>query len=484
MSKKYDVIIIGAGIGGLTAGAILARNGKKVLILEKNPMVGGYAVNFRRKGYVFDASIHLLNGCQKGATLYKNLVKSGISSKVKFEKPKFLYRSIYPDFDFRVPQNDPIKLIRILKGYFPKEAEGLDNLLIAMSGISYDIRQSFKKSPYLISFLNKNFEYVLDKYLNDKRLKAIISQLWVYDGLPPSKLSAFSYFCLWYDYLKNGGVYPIGGSANLSEKLKSVIISNNGAVLFNAKVSKILLNKTKAIGVKTDSGKFFSGEKIVANIDARTIFNKLIKNNNRLIGKTRISINKMSPSISLFQVYVGVDRLIRKINSLDFEIFVNPDYNLNSQYLAARENSIKKTPFAVTLYYNLNKFTSNTASISVLSGYDYWNNLDDREYEKRKQQFSDVLIEQTEKILPGFKKYIKTIETATPLTMERYTGNYKGAIYGWSQEVEQSGIRRLDQFTDIENLYLASAWTYPGGGIAGVVYSGEQVANRILSTDN
>ena len=121
MSEKYDVIIIGAGIGGLAAGAVLSKKGKKVLVLERIHVPGGCAVNFRRGRFEFDASLHLLNGLDKGKPSYRLLEECGVDKKVKFLKPAHLYRSIFPDFDVRVPQCNSEAYINILGNLFSKE---------------------------------------------------------------------------------------------------------------------------------------------------------------------------------------------------------------------------------------------------------------------------------------------------------------------------------------------------------------------------
>ncbi|MDH7500815.1 MAG: FAD-dependent oxidoreductase, partial [candidate division NC10 bacterium] len=99
---------------------------------------------------------------------------------------------------------------------------------------------------------------------------------------------------------------------------------------------------------------------------------------------------------------------------------------------------------------------------------------------ERKEEVANRLIQIAEKIIPGLSQHIRVREISTPLTLERYTGNFEGAAYGWEQSPDQAGPRRLSPRTPIENLYLTGHWTYPGGGVASVAVSGRMVAQEIL----
>jgi all-trans-retinol 13,14-reductase len=148
--------------------------------------------------------------------------------------------------------------------------------------------------------------------------------------------------------------------------------------------------------------------------------------------------------------------------------------------------------FGLTLYDNLYKGYSpegkNIINITILQGYDFWKQFEadyfkgkKDAYNKEKDRMTEVLIDQAEaKLLPGLRDAIEIKEAATPLTNMRYTANYRGGIYGWDQTVGNSGNMRMPHQTPIGNLYLASAWTRPGGGYGGVLWSGLECFGQIM----
>lgn len=499
MQNKYDVIVIGAGIGGLAAGAILSRKGKKVLVIEKNPVAGGYVVNFRRGNFEFDTSLHLIDGFVKGGYVYEVANECGILDKIELLKPKYLFRSIYPDFDINVPQTNLKEYIDLLGSLFPQEYSNIVHLFKEMTDIFGEAKELlYTYFPYnlelimvplkyhaILKYFTKTYQQMLGRYIKDERLKAIISQLWPYFGLPPSKLSAFYYVFPYYDYLCSGGYYPKGGARSLVDTFLSVIEDNGGEIRLKTEVKKIIVKNRLAQGVLIEKDEFIGGDFIISNIDTRKTFLTLIGIDNlplRYVNR----IKNLQPSISAFQIYLGLKCNLKELGYNDYEIFYNPSYDIDRQFSKGVMGcDIKENVCVLTISSNINSFSpldnKSIMEISVLSNYDFWASLKKEEYNDQKQRVAQDLIKQAEKIMPGLSSNIEKIEIATPLTMERYTGNYKGAIYGWSQIISQSGINRLKNSTPISNLYLASAWTRMGGGVSMVTAAGAIAAKRILS---
>lgn len=497
MQDKYDVIVIGAGIGGLTAAAILAKNGKKVLVLEKNPVAGGYAVNFRRGEFEFDASLHMIDGCIEGGNSWEVLSSLGILNDIELVKPQYLYRSIFPDFDYRVPQCNLDKYINDLGGFFPTEKRNLERFFKKAADLSCKIRAFFDykessfsgslfrnlKSFELLFYQNKTLKQMLDDFFRDQRLKAILSQLWPYYGLAPHRLASMCFCYATYDFLKHGGYYIKGGAETLSNALYKIVVQNNGKILLNTSVTKIILKNRQAEGVITNQGEQYLSDFIISGIDAHKTFFELIDPVS-IPAKYTNRIQKLEPSISLFQIYLGLNENLSAKGFTDYEVFCNPDYDLDSHYGACmRGNDANNVSFSFSFYSNIDKNycpkDKFIMGITTLSGYEYWAELSREDYHSAKQRMAEALIRRTEKIIPNLKSYIQTMEIATPLTMERYTGSYKGAVYGWGQTVNQCGMNRLNNVTPVDNLLLASAWTWLGGGIFSVLYAGARAAYKI-----
>lgn len=502
--NQFDAVIIGAGLGGLSCAAAFARQGFKPLVLEQQDKPGGYATTFKRPGgFEFDVSLHSTTvGEREGI---HNLIPGFPEIKeVEFVPHPNLYRVIFPDYDFRVLQKDLKGYIDILAGHFPEEKEGISALFEDMKGLENDINKISAargevdmskfpmEYPYLFKCSGKTWGTMVDGYIKNPRLKAIISSQWGYYGLPPSKLSSFYYALPAIGYLQEGGFYPKGRSQKISDAFVKFIQERGGKVMLKSRVEKILVKDQSAYGVKTADGKEYLGKVVVSNANAHDTFHQMMEESEYL--KDYLArMDRFSVSLSSFQVFLGLKKdLIGEIGIPDSEIFYQAGYDPEADYQAALNADMENGGFGLTLYDNIYKGFSppgkNTINLMVLQGFDHWKKYEadywkgnKEAYRAEKERMANILIDQAEKkLLPGLSKAIAIKEIGTPLTNIRYTGNYRGAIYGWDQTLDNSGPSRLPHTTPVKNLYLSGAWTSPGHGYGGVIWSGLECFGAIM----
>jgi len=509
LGDEYDAIIVGSGMGGLSCGALLARAGKKVLLLEKHNVPGGYATTFRRRGgFEFDVSLHAIGGLSEERILFKYggirdiLRESGVAGQVKFLRASNLYRSVFPDHDIRLPQMNLDGQIEVLSKHFPDERNGMRKYFDEMLKICREVdklagrRGKFTQLLFplqyrhLFRYSGKTLSELLDRFLQDERLKAVASQLWGYYGLPPSRLSALYYAPPTMEYMLEGAWYPLGKSQALSNAFVRSIEESGGEVLFRAEVREILVRDGVACGVRTVDGREFRSDVIVSNIDAHSTFHQLVDPAS-LPSDYLSRVDSMRASLSCFQVYLGLSVELAKMGVVDHEIFVNESYDLDREYETCLNADVQHCPYTIMVYDNVYPRFSPEGKTSVtilaLQGYDYWAKFEDdyrkgskERYMTEKERMTSILIGRAERIIPNLSRYVELREASTPLTNIRYTENYRGAIYGWDQTVEQSIKNRLAAETPIKNLYLAGAWTTPGGGFSGAMQSGFQTYQTIM----
>lgn len=495
---SYDAIIIGAGLGGLSAAAAFARQGYKVLVLEQHSVPGGYASSFARPGgFTFDVSLHSTTvGVRDGIA---NLIGGFPEIKdIVFSPHKPLYRVVYPDLDLRVPDRDPAGYIALLKKSFPEDGAAIDAIFADMKGLADDVGRlsgpgaqaemaNFPvKFPFLFKNMNRTWGAMLDERVKNPKLQAVISGLWGYFGLPPSKLSPFYYAMPLMGYLEGGGFYPAGTSQAISNAFVGLIEKNGGRVRLNARVERILTRDHAAVGVRTADGAEYRARAVVSNANAVDTLTRMLDGEQEVLKPTLARMDQLQVSFSTLLVWLGLKTdLVRKAGIKESEIFYNTGYDVEADYAASLAGGLPDDPgFGLTLYDNVCPGFSpkgkNTLNILAAQGFDYWKKFetgyfygDKDDYNKEKMRLADILIAAVEKrFLPGLRRAIEVVEVATPLTNLRFTSNPRGAIYGWDQTVDNSGQRRFPQRTPVKNLYLAGAWTFPGHGYGACVPSG------------
>jgi phytoene dehydrogenase-like protein len=503
-SETWDAVVIGAGLGGLSCAAGFARQGFKPLVLEQHTVPGGYATTFKRPGgFVFDASLHSTGAGERNGIF--NLIDGFPEiTDVEFVPHKVLYRAIFPDHDFRVPPKNVDAYIKLLAGAFPEEKAGIESLFQTMRGLVSDLGRyqtsggkvsmaDFPKEfPYLVKCFNSTWAAVMDAHIKDPKLRAVVSSLWGYFGLPPSRLASLYYILPLMGYLEGGGYYPIGGSQKISDALRRFIEDRGGKVLLKTRVESIRVKDHAASGVKTADGAEYLGRVVVSNANAVDTFHKMMDEAEYL--KAYLArMDAFSVSLSAFQVFLGLKKdLVGEVGIKESEIFYETGYDPEEGYRQAQNAEVEKRGYGLTIYDNLSKGFSpegkNTLSIIALQGYEPWKKFEadyfagrKDAYRAEKERIADILIQKVEEtLLPGLWQAIEVKDAATPLTNLRYTSNYRGAIYGFDQTVDNCEPRRLPHKTPIKNLYLAGAWTRPGHGYGAVIPSGLQCFAEIM----
>jgi all-trans-retinol 13,14-reductase len=500
--KDYPVVVIGAGLGGLCCGAYLARQGMPVTVVEQHTIPGGYATAFDRAGgkYTFEVSLH-------GTSIHNNatariLQNLGVLDRLDLVRLPEVYHLKTQGLDISVPQADPEAYIQLLTQHFPGEAEGIRTFVNEMVGVAEESNRLHEKKGKFIKLLfplqyrkmwnirNKTLAAFLSEHIKDPELQNVLSALWGYYGLPPSKLSGFYYAVATGEYLRNGSYYIRDRSQNLSDLLAEAIESRGGKVLYETRAEKITLKGNAVNGIMLSDGRTLPARAVVSNGSALTTFRDMLPK--EAVPPAYLKrLDGYRPSLSTFIVWLGLNRPLRgKIKGCG--IHVGSGLGPEADYLACLKGEVERVSFAVSMYDNIFEGYSRpgTSSLMVLflCGYEPWRRFETdyragrkADYKKEKERWADILIQRAEKeVVPGLSSMIEVKEAATPLTNWRFTGNTEGAIYGFEQSMDNAFVNRLENRTPVKGLYLASAWGNPGGGFAGALRAGERTFEQIM----
>ncbi|MBF0533291.1 MAG: NAD(P)/FAD-dependent oxidoreductase, partial [Candidatus Omnitrophica bacterium] len=267
IENKYDVAIIGAGIGGLVCGGYLAKAGLKVLIVEQHSQVGGYCTAFRRKGYVFDVGAHSFGSLRPGGIFFKILEELDVAKEIKFITNELIDRIITPDYTVHFGNN--IENTREeLKKCFVREAANID--------LFFNFILETEFFTLVAKTRNISFADFLDSFFADDKLKAILSIPLVNIGLPSSEASALISLILYREFIFDGGYYPQGGTQILPNVLAARFRALGGKIVLSDEVTKIQTRNNRVQGIVTRKHGEIAARYVVSNADATLTFAQLL----------------------------------------------------------------------------------------------------------------------------------------------------------------------------------------------------------------
>lgn len=457
-------VIIGGGLGGLFTGAILAKEGFQVVVLEKNKTIGGGLQTFSRFGEEFDTGMHVIGGMQSGGNINRICRYLGIIEKVQMMPVDAdCMDSLYfaeDNTSYKIKKGK-VGFVDSLAAYFPEERHNLELYINAIYEITDDV-DLFHLRPSAddaFKMHSENFLMSADafvaKYIHDPKLRSIVSYMNPLYGGRHDETPAFIHAIISTLYI-NGASRFVGGSVKFAYLLASVIEEAGGKVIANDGVEWIEVNNRHVDFVKTRKGKQYKADYYISAIHPCTLLKLLPEKAFPKAYRTRL--NSIPNSYSAFSVYI-------KLKSNTFP-YIN-----HSEYYMSKYNEIwnfgephEEWPlgflFMTPPEENQGKY-SNKVLITAPMLYEevcQWENTTvghrGEGYEMWKKQKAQKLLEKVEEMHPGFMSCVEKINASSPLTIRDFYGVKNGALSGFSKDYKNIALSQLPVITKVDNLLL------------------------------
>ena len=491
MAQK-SVIIIGAGVAGLSAGCYARANDYDATIFEHHSLPGGLCTSWKRGEFTIDGCVHWLMGSRPGSELYQIWDELGVIRNRQFVYPEEYFRLEDKDGRVLVFHNNLDKLQRHLKELSPRDSELIDSLVDgARACCKFDLQAlkapevqtafdklkgNLKLLPIMRTFgrwKDASIGDVADRF-QDPLLREAIRFVFL-----PQFPAMFMLFTMAGMHSRSSG-YPVGGSLAMARSIEKRFLGLGGTVHYNATVKEILVERDRAVGVRLSNGSEHRADYVISAADGHsTIFEML---GGKYVGpEVRRCFDSFQPFPSLILVGLGVNRS-----------FAQEPYSVAGRIWRLREPIMvgdRRGDWLSMHIYNQDPTFAPAGKTVVTSGlladYGYWSALRERkdDYEARKQELAREVIRRMDEKYPGLAGQVEAIDVATPATFHRYTLNWRGSFEGW-MATPANWLQHLSKtLPGLGGFYMAGQWVEVGGGLPPAAFSGRHVIQILCKND-
>jgi prolycopene isomerase len=486
VADAYDAVVVGGGLGGLSAAALLAKAGRSVLVVEQGAAAGGYAHSFTRGPYRFDPAVHFTVQAAENGLLDLVLRVLGVRDRCMLMPHEWLYEASFPGLRVRVPAGKDA-FVAAHARHFPQEADGIRrfvDLAEELTEQSQDVggNVSLRKLdaasadfPTLFRWRRSTLAEALDEHLHDPRLKALLAASWPYAGLPPSRLSFLTWAAMLMAMLEDGPFQVRGGFQRLVDALVQGFEDHGGELVLGCAAKGIEVAGGRVSGVRLEGDRFIRAPVVVANADARQTFARLVGAQHLPPGFVR-RLGRLEPALSACIAFAATTLDLRE-HGAAHETFLHHSWDHDETYRGILGGGLGGMWVTVPTLHDPSLAPPGEHIAIVTSHMPYEVGTPWRELRER---YRGLMLGELEQTFPGFTGRLRYFEMGTPQTLQRYALNDQGAMYGWANTPSQATSQRLAHRTPIDGLLLAGHWAQPGSGSLRAIYSGMHAAQQVL----
>jgi len=528
--EHLDAIIIGSGIGGMTTGAIMAKAGKRVLVLEQHDQAGGCCHSFLEKGYEWDVGIHYIGEMGK-QTLNKTLLDQICEGQIEWAPLDEEYDIVRIGFEEEGSKSYPIitgmePWKALLKKQFPDDHKAIDKFfhMLSITSKSSTIHGALKLVPLWLVRLalatgilrimtnlfrpefTRSLLEVITEITDNKDLQTMFMYCWGDYGCPPSQATFTMQATLNRHFMRGGAHYPVGGSSEIAYNIIPVIESTGGKVLVRANVTKILEKNGKVCGVNVSKGTEnhdIFAPLVISSAGLYNTFQSLLPPHIANKSYYRKLCDELKPGVAAMNVFLGLNASAEELgikrqnmwafnsNNLDKEALDYFNLNVDQALDADVPLLFISFPSAKDPEWTNHpgREDKTTCAIVTLANWKWFSKWEDGQVKKRGDDYEEIkqaighkMIEQTCKLYPQIKDKIDFTEIATPVTNKYYIRQPHGEIYGLDHSRERFDpmmVAKLRPETDISGLFLTGQ-DILSCGFTGALFAGVISAQAVL----
>ncbi len=481
----WDTIIIGTGIGGMACGAALAKEGERCLLLEQHYVPGGLTHVFKRKGYEWDVGVHCV-GEMGPRDIPGKLMSWLTDGAVEWKNFGETYETFFfPDgFEITFPSGYQ-GFRKALEEKFPQDHASIDAYFKAVFGVMTHAKLFFARKvlpQWLMGVAGATLKFtrrsqigdpwkrttaeVLKEIMPNPRLRAVVTGQWGYYGSTPSQ-SSFAIHAMTAVHFMKGGFYPVGGSTNIARGMLRTVRAAGGETVVRAPVETILMEGSKAVGVRLQNGQEIRAKKVISAAGAKTTVDALLPGEVRKTewAKNISSIQSSPPFITF---YLGFEGDIEAAGATKANQWFMSTWDMEDAFWEVDDRT-SKAPILYMSFPSLKdplhnpgpekKHTAEVVTFVPWEAFEKWKHTRrgyrEADYAEFKKSIEERLLSELRARKPELMKLLKYYELSTPLSAQHFVRAHHGAIYGLEATPARFTAPELRPATPIRDFYMA-----------------------------